>query len=161
MTRHDEQAADTRREELKRLLERRRSEILDQLHTALRDVSVTREIERHDVRDDMEQSEGEVRYDVDLALLEIRSETLARIDEALARFADEGYGQCLECGGDIPVARLAAMPFATRCTRCEQAREDSRPRQAAGGRRDYRAEGWEERIREVRSSERYSVAVVD
>ncbi len=142
MTPNEPQPAAGRRAELKQLLERRKSEILGHLQTAIRDVSATREIERHEVRDDLEQSEGEVRCDVDLALLEMRSETLARVDEALARLADDDYGSCAECGRDIAVARLVAMPFATRCTGCEQAREDDRRRQVAGRRRDPRVFAW-------------------
>ncbi len=134
--------APARRADLRRLLERRRTEIVSHLRFAIRDVSAACEVERHEVRDELEQSEVEVRYDVDVALLELRSETLARIDEALAALACDTYGWCIECGGDIAVARLTAMPFATRCTRCEQALEDDRRREVAGRRRDHRTYGW-------------------
>ncbi len=138
--------AAARRHELKRMLERRRREILEHVQATMRHVSAARETERHEVRDDMDQTEVEVRYDVDLALLEIRSETVARIDEALAHLAENAYGSCADCGADIALARLAAMPFATRCTKCEQALEDtSRGRQGgarrAGPRAYWRSDG--------------------
>lgn len=50
------------------------------------------------------------------------ADDLAAVDEALAR-ADAGtYGVCVDCGRDIPSARLEARPTATRCVECESAR---------------------------------------
>jgi DnaK suppressor protein len=107
----------------------------------MRNVSVTQVVERQDLRDQVDQSAVEMRHDLDLALLEMRSETLARIDDALAQLAEGRYGSCNQCGRDIAVARLAAMPFATRCRVCEQAREEKRVRELAGKRRDERIYG--------------------
>ncbi|MGE5358261.1 MAG: TraR/DksA family transcriptional regulator [Bacteroidales bacterium] len=135
--------ADSRRKELRELLERRRSELMGQLQATLRDVSATREVERHEVRDDMEQNEVEARHDVNAALLEIRAETLRRIDEALRRLAAHSYGCCVDCGRQIAVVRLAALPFATRCTGCEEEREQaSRVRVLATKRYRIGAHGW-------------------
>ena len=46
-----------------------------------------------------------------------RSE-LADIESALARLAAGHYGECAECGKDIEAARLAAVPYALRCSAC-------------------------------------------
>jgi len=125
------------------MLDQRRWEVLEQVQTALRDVSAERGGERDDVRDDMDQSAFEMRRDLDLALVEIRSETVARIDEALGRLADGQYGSCVECGREIALARLAAMPFATRCIGCAQEHETAtRQREAAMKRDDFRTRGW-------------------
>jgi phage/conjugal plasmid C-4 type zinc finger TraR family protein len=40
------------------------------------------------------------------------------IHAALARIEAGSYGVCSNCGADIPVARLRAVPTATRCVNC-------------------------------------------
>lgn len=59
-----------------------------------------------------------------------RAERLARIDDALARLADdpEAFGVCEGCGDDIPPRRLEIMPWARMCAPCQSAAEP------AGGR---------------------------
>ena len=44
-----------------------------------------------------------------------RDEVLA----ALARIDDNTYGQCVDCGGEIPEGRLDARPDAARCVGCQ------------------------------------------
>jgi DnaK suppressor protein len=46
---------------------------------------------------------------------------------ALARIADDSYGQCVDCGQQIPEGRLEARPDAARCVNC-QAKYDKRLR---------------------------------
>lgn len=45
---------------------------------------------------------------------------LQEIDAAIARRDAGTYGVCLDCGRDIPAARLAARPTATRCVACAE-----------------------------------------
>ena len=47
-------------------------------------------------------------------------EELGRINLALARVDSGGYGTCADCGESIESSRLAAVPWALRCVRCEQ-----------------------------------------
>ena len=47
------------------------------------------------------------------------------VHDALAKLTDETYGDCETCRNPIPVARLAAVPYARRCVTC-QAREEHR-----------------------------------
>ena len=61
--------------------------------------------------------------DISLALAQIQAEMLRRIDAALARLAAGKYGNCAECGTAISSQRLRALPFAVRCTACEEKRE--------------------------------------
>ncbi len=44
-----------------------------------------------------------------------RDEVLA----ALARIDGNGYGQCVDCGNEIPEGRLEARPEAARCVACQ------------------------------------------
>jgi DnaK suppressor protein len=73
---------------------------------------------------------------MDFALIQMKAETLARVDEALARLDAGSYGRCFECGGEISEKRLRALPFAGRCTACEERREQAqgRVRQSAQSR---------------------------
>jgi DnaK suppressor protein len=45
---------------------------------------------------------------------------LADIDAALQRMDSGRYGECVDCGIDIPPARLRAQPSATRCVTCQE-----------------------------------------
>jgi DnaK suppressor protein len=38
---------------------------------------------------------------------------------ALARIEDDSYGQCVDCGHQIPEGRLEARPDAARCVGCQ------------------------------------------
>lgn len=53
-----------------------------------------------------------------LSLMENEEETLDLIELALERIEDGTYGQCDECGGKIPKARLNALPYAPLCVKC-------------------------------------------
>jgi len=44
---------------------------------------------------------------------------LGEIDEALRKFDSGTYGQCEECGQDIPYERLEARPQSTMCVQCK------------------------------------------
>ena len=48
--------------------------------------------------------------------------TLAQVRVALARTEDGTYGTCENCGKRISQERLAALPAATTCIRCANAR---------------------------------------
>ena len=48
---------------------------------------------------------------------------LEAIDFALTRIETRSYGRWDACGIDIPVARLQALPTATTCVACGEARE--------------------------------------
>ena len=91
----------------------------------LRSLRETLPAEIADVRDTEEQSVDDFVQDVDFALMEMKSETLRRIDDAIHRLEDGSYGACAECHNDIPAARLRALPFAELCRDCQQARETS------------------------------------
>jgi DnaK suppressor protein len=110
---------------LKDMLEARRREIQDKL----RSLRETLPDELTNVRDTEEQSVHDFVQDVELALMEMKSETLKKIDEALQRLEEGSYGTCAECGTEISEARLRALPFAVLCIGCqEKAEEREEPR---------------------------------
>ena len=77
------------------------------------------------INDSSEVPGGSVEGELDLALTQLRSEMLQRVAAALTRLDEGNYGCCVECEGDIPQARLKAMPFAIRCRECESAKEEA------------------------------------
>src|SRR5687767_2149126 len=50
------------------------------------------------------------------------------VGDALARLAAHQYGACAVCGLEISERRLRALPFAVRCKRCEDRREENNDR---------------------------------
>jgi DnaK suppressor protein len=73
--------------------------------------------------DEAESADIGLQDDIGFALIELKAETLDKIDNALRRLAEGTYGDCLSCGGEIAATRLRALPFAARCKECEEARE--------------------------------------
>jgi RNA polymerase-binding transcription factor len=110
-----------RYEILKQMLEDRRREI----HDKLRSLRESLPAEASVVRDAEEQSVDDFVQEVDFALMEMKSETLARIDEAIRRLEDGTYGVCEECGTEIAAPRLTALPFAALCRTCQQNVEEA------------------------------------
>jgi DnaK suppressor protein len=102
------------------MLEDRRKEIEQDVRARVRDARVEG---RSDGLDELETSGADSRDDVEFALIQMKAETLSRVDAALVRLDAGAYGNCTECQGEIAKIRLRAMPFAVRCTECEGRRE--------------------------------------
>jgi DnaK suppressor protein len=116
--------------ELKRILEERRREIMGQVQGKIRDVrSEGANNPNQGVLDAVESSEADIQDDIEFALIQMKSETLSKIEEALHRLEDGTFGYCFECGEEISERRLRALPFAVRCKDCEEARETAQQRE--------------------------------
>ncbi len=128
----------SRYSELKRMLEERRREIQAQVQGKMRDVRSegTWGGKLNEVFDAVESSESDIQDDIEFALIQMKSETLNKINDALIRLEQGDYGNCFECGEEIAEKRLRALPFAVRCKDCEEAREvaEQRERQMAARR---------------------------
>lgn len=120
--------------ELTRMLEGRRRTLLDEVQGKIRDGRRDSTKER-EVLDEGESSEVDIQYEIEFALLQLKAETLHKIDVALRRLDEGTYGQCFECGDPIAEARLRALPFAVRCRDCEEAREAAQWRERMKHRR--------------------------
>jgi len=114
--------------ELKKMLEDRRRELLFEVQGRIRDARTDTTKERQ-VLDQGESSEVDVQGDIEFALIQMKAETLNKIDEALRRLNEDTYGVCFECGDEIAERRLRALPFAVRCKDCEAARETAEQRE--------------------------------
>lgn len=124
----------TRDIELTRMLEGRRRALLDEVQGKIRDGRRASTKER-EVLDEGESSEVDIQDAIEFALLQLKAETLDKIDVALRRLDEGTYGQCFECGDQIAEARLRALPFAVRCRDCEEAREAAQWRERMTQRR--------------------------
>src|SRR5215467_9176192 len=125
-----DKASRTRYTELKRMLEGRRREIQAEVQGKMRDVRAAGEVGKlNDVLDAVESSEADIQEDIELALIQMKSETLNKINDALVRLEQGNYGNCFDCGEEIAEKRLRALPFAVRCKDCEEAREVAEQRE--------------------------------
>jgi DnaK suppressor protein len=128
----------TRYTELKRMLQERRREIQAEVQGRMRDVRSegTWGGKQNEVFDAVESSEADIQDDIEFALIQMKSETLNKINDALTRLEQGDYGNCFDCGAEIAEKRLRALPFAVRCKDCEEAREvaEQRERQLAARR---------------------------
>ena len=124
--------------ELKTMLVDRRREIRAEVQDKIRDAREEGAWgnKQNEVLDAVESSEADIQDDIEFALIQMKSETLNKIDDALLRLEQGDYGNCFECGEEIAEKRLRALPFAVRCKDCEEAREiaEKRERQLAARR---------------------------
>lgn len=75
------------------------------------------------VFDDGDLADIALRDSLHDAKLNRHQARLKAIEEALRRIDEGIYGICEECGSEIPIGRLKAMPFAVRCVDCQERRE--------------------------------------
>jgi DnaK suppressor protein len=116
--------------ELKGILEERRREILGQVQGKIRDVRTEgANNPTQGVLDAVETSEADIQDEIEFALIQMKAETLHKIEEALRRLEEGTFGYCFECGEEISERRLRALPFAVRCKDCEEARETAQQRE--------------------------------
>jgi DnaK suppressor protein len=109
-----------RKAELRKLLDTRGSDMQNRVHGRIRDVRGDRTKE---VQDEVENSDAGAQQAIDFTLIQMSADTLRRIEEAVVRLDAGEFGYCFECEGEISEQRLRALPFAVRCTACEEQRE--------------------------------------
>jgi|SRR5450830_942154 len=103
----------------KQLLDQRAS-LLEQLNS-LRGGKVGRAeaSAEHFEREQDSDAQVNTARDLEFALDERENAELRSVDAALARIEAGTYGQCINCGIQIPAARLHAAPDALRCIVCQ------------------------------------------
>lgn len=73
---------------------------------------------------------------LDTARVTRLTDMLRQVEAALDRLSRGTYGACADCGAEIAIARLQSLPFALRCTVCQEAWEASAKSSAGGGGRE-------------------------
>jgi DnaK suppressor protein len=122
-----------RYDDLKKMLEERRRQILAEVQGKIRDVRSEGSAHKTRVLETGDGSEADIQEDIDFALIQMKAETLGKIHDALARREAGAYGYCFEWGDEIAERRLRALPFAVRCRSCEEAREVAQRRERVAG----------------------------
>src|SRR5262247_1072651 len=113
--------------ELKRMLDERRREIQAEVQGKMRGVREEGSWggKLNEVLDAVESSEADIQEDLEFALVQMKSETLNKVNDALVRLEQGDYGNCYDCGEEIAEKRLRALPFAVRCKDCEEVKENA------------------------------------
>lgn len=84
-----------------------------------------------DKKDDHDKQGGDfidiatdsLEHELNYIFEEREREKLQNINAALKRIKDGEYGECDDCGEDIDIERLMAMPFARLCLDCKSKQE--------------------------------------
>ena len=76
-----------------------------------------------DFPDEIDTASSEVSLQFTGRLREREQGLLAKIEAALRKIDDGGYGACLSCGEDIGVKRIQARPMAQLCIDCKGEQE--------------------------------------
>jgi RNA polymerase-binding transcription factor DksA len=69
--------------------------------------------------DEFDEAQEIVRREIGFATRELLVERVYRLQAALDRLRDGGYGTCIECEEAIAPARLRALPEVQTCVRCQ------------------------------------------
>ncbi len=83
--------------------------------------------------DEMDVARKMADADTMTRLIAHRRMSIAAIDTAFERLKSGGYGICAECGIEISISRLKALPFAINCVDCQHELEAERREFIAGG----------------------------
>ncbi len=98
---------------IRELLQRRRRDILQATMGAQRELAALKDQDRDPEYEENAQAE---LADYSLSsLLESQRREIMLIVAALRRMVTGVFGACVDCGYDIPIERLEALPFAIRC----------------------------------------------
>jgi RNA polymerase-binding transcription factor len=100
-------------------LRRRRNEITGQVNHLEQDLKEEIADNQNMPGDMADHGSGELSQHLSVTLMENDRIELERIEKAISRIEGGNYGQCEVCEKPIPMARLKAIPWATRCINCQ------------------------------------------
>ena len=63
-------------------------------------------------------------------LSDVERVQIVEVESALNRIDDGSYGECIDCGNPVPPRRLEIVPWACRCTACQELFEQSQQEDA-------------------------------
>ncbi len=108
-------------------LDAREAELRAQVRGVTEEAEEASSTPRNDVGDLGDRGEELIRGAVRHAEKERDQMELRQIADARERMDLGTYGTCVDCGADIPFARLEVLPFSDRCVRCQEAYEAANP----------------------------------
>jgi DnaK suppressor protein len=113
------------REQLRRSLQSLEAELLGK---GQRKIIPNRTSEEEVGGDEDEQPLNEMLQTIASDRNRTSAATLALVQKALEKLRrePEAFGECEECGDEIPLGRLKAMPYAELCVSCQSKRDGPR-----------------------------------
>jgi len=125
MTHDNTFLTDAQREQLRAQLEARKELLLQELNAAQRDT-----LALLPSRGDAAHPDDRKEHSEDMFFNTVRDaeasrdhDELVAVRAALERIADGSYGECIDCGQGVGLARLQAQPQAVRCVGCQSKAE--------------------------------------
>ena len=107
-------------QQLKQILTDKR----DRIHRRLRNIHADLQQEDEPLDKDIEDQAIELENDEVLDQLEPATrQELADVLAALERMEEGTYGKCIDCGQEISLSRLKAIPYTLRCIECAEEAE--------------------------------------
>jgi RNA polymerase-binding protein DksA len=100
-------------------LQSRRNEITGQVNHLEQDLKEEIADNQNIPGDMADHGSGELTQHLSVTLMENDRIELERIEKAISRLEEGVYGQCEICEKPIPITRLKAIPWATRCINCQ------------------------------------------
>ena len=104
-------------------LQYRRNEITGQVNHLEQDLRDDIEDNQNMPGDSADHGSGELNQNLSVTLMENDRVELERIERAISRIENGSYGKCETCEKVIPMTRLKAIPWATRCIACQSRSE--------------------------------------
>jgi DnaK suppressor protein len=105
-------------EEQKSMIREKIASELERLAVDIRRLEeITRPVSAEDM-DDITRMDIIVNKSVNEAALNAARARLAGLEYAMKRIDDPEFGYCIDCGEEIPFARMVAMPESSRCIDC-------------------------------------------
>jgi DnaK suppressor protein len=100
----------------------------DEVYVRIRELRTEQEEESEPpAADSMEQARASAEIETHASLIERAEQKLKLFDEAIERVQRGTYGVCADCGDDIALERLKAVPFALYCVNCQSKRPTIAP----------------------------------
>lgn len=98
---------------IQRTLEAQRADLL-------RALNKREEIQIERASDSLDEIQNAANRDLAVRLINREGRLLRQVEAALQRVKDHTYGVCQECEEEITPRRLAAVPWAEFCIRCQE-----------------------------------------
>jgi DnaK suppressor protein len=118
-------ATQKRHEVLKKLLFKKRNEVVEGLENQM-GRKLTRETGQKidSAMDSADLSALDMDQGIDYSLLEMKYEQYKDIADAFRKLQNKSYGLCEECGQEIDIKRLEVNPLARYCIECKTHKEE-------------------------------------
>ncbi len=109
-----------RYEALRERLQNQRAEIVNMYK---QDVRAGQESADDGTEDIVDRANNAYNRELMFSLSDVERQTLLQIENALTRMDEGGYGRCANCGQQINLLRLEAVPWARFCIDCQELAE--------------------------------------